>query len=70
VTRPARELKGFRKIYLEPGEKQTVTFKLSAEQLSYIGPEYRPVVEPGIFKIRVGRNVNDTLDIDLAVVEE
>ncbi|KHL94092.1 glycosyl hydrolase family 3 [Paenibacillus sp. IHB B 3415] len=70
VTRPAKELKGFRKIYLEPGEKQTVTFRLSAEHLSYIGAEYKRVVEPGIFRIGVGRNVNDTLDMELAVMEE
>ncbi|AIQ42767.1 glycoside hydrolase family 3 N-terminal domain-containing protein [Paenibacillus sp. FSL R5-0912] len=69
VTRPAKELKGFRKIVLEPGEKQTVTFKLSAEHLSYIGPEYKLVVEPGIFRIGVGRNVTDTLGTDLAVME-
>ncbi|QUL53208.1 glycoside hydrolase family 3 C-terminal domain-containing protein [Paenibacillus tritici] len=69
VTRPAKELKGFRKIVLEPGEKQTVTFKLSAEHLSYIGQDYKPVVEPGIFRIGVGRNVTDTLDTDLAVME-
>ncbi|WP_042198848.1 glycoside hydrolase family 3 N-terminal domain-containing protein [Paenibacillus camerounensis] len=70
VTRPAKELKGFRKIVLEPGAKQTVTFTVGAEQLSYIGPDYMPVVEPGSFRVRVGRNVNDTLDIGLLVMEE
>jgi len=70
ATRPARELKGFRKIRLEPGEKQAVTFTIGAEQLKYIGLDYQPVVEPGTFRIGVGRNVNDTLNIDLAVVEE
>lgn len=70
VTRPAKQLKGFRKIRLEPGEKQVVAFTVNAEHLSYIGPEYTPVVESGIFRIGVGRNVNDTLNIELAVVEE
>ncbi|WNS44094.1 glycoside hydrolase family 3 N-terminal domain-containing protein [Paenibacillus sp. MMS20-IR301] len=70
VTRPAKELKGFRKIVLEPGAKQNVSFTIGAEQLSYIGPEYKPVVEPGDFRVRVGRNVNDTLDIALVVMEE
>ncbi len=70
VTRPAKQLKGFRKIRLEPGEKQVVAFTVNGEHLSYIGPEYTPVVEPGIFRIGVGRNVNDTLNIELAVVEE
>lgn len=70
VTRPAKELKGFRKIVLEPGEKQKVTFTLSAEHLNYIGPDYKLVVEPGSFRIGVGRNVNDTLNIDLTVTED
>ncbi|MFC6649633.1 glycoside hydrolase family 3 N-terminal domain-containing protein [Paenibacillus rhizoplanae] len=70
VTRPAKELKGFRKIVLEPGEKQKVSFTLSAEHLSYIGTDYKLVVEPGSFRIGVGRNVNDTLDTDLAVMED
>lgn len=70
VTRPAKELKGFRKIMLAPGEKRAVLFTIGAEQLSYIGAEYKPVVEPGVFRIGIGRNVNDTLDTDLTVMEE
>lgn len=70
VTRPAKELKGFRKIVLEPGEKQKVSFTLNAEHLSYIGTDYKLVVEPGGFRIGVGRNVNDTLNTDLTVMED
>ncbi|NGZ77636.1 beta-glucosidase [Saccharibacillus sp. VR-M41] len=67
VTRPANELKGFRKIVLKPGESRKVEFEIGAEQLRYIGPDCVPVVEPGLFRIRVGRNVNDTLGADLTV---
>ncbi|MRN56261.1 glycoside hydrolase family 3 N-terminal domain-containing protein [Paenibacillus monticola] len=70
VTRPAQELKGFSKIKLAPGESRTVEFKVGAEQLQYIGTDYQPVVEPGAFKIRVGRQVNDTLSADLYVRED
>mgnify|MGYP000415406881 CR=1 FL=1 len=70
VTRPARELKGFSKITLAPGETRTVTFNVGTEQLQYIGPEYQPVVEPGDFKVLVGRHVNDTLSVNLGVKGE
>ncbi len=69
VTRPERELKGFEKIVLAPGEKRTVTFKVGAEQLQYIGKDMVPVVEPGLFRVLVGRNVQDTLSADLIVRE-
>ncbi len=70
VTRPARELKGFRKIKLAPGESRTVEFTVGAEQLQYIGQDYKLIVEPGQFRILVGRHVNDTLSADLWVRED
>ncbi|MEJ8303247.1 glycoside hydrolase family 3 N-terminal domain-containing protein [Saccharibacillus sacchari] len=70
ATRPASELKGFQKIALEPGETKTVEFQIGAEQLRYIGPDYTPVVEPGLFRVKVGRNVEDTHSTDLIVGEE
>ncbi len=70
VSRPAKELKGFRKITLSPGESQIVEFVVGAEQLQYIGPDYQPVVEPGAFKILVGSHVNDVLEQDLSVMED
>ncbi|MBW4082063.1 glycoside hydrolase family 3 N-terminal domain-containing protein [Paenibacillus sp. S150] len=69
VSRPAKELKGFRKITLSPGEAQTVEFEVGAEQLQYIGPDYRPVVEPGAFKVLVGSHVNDVREAALEVKE-
>lgn len=70
VTRPAKELKGFRKIFLQPGETQTVEFTVGREQLQYIGQNYKPVVEPGEFRVHVGKNVNDTLSAKLFVRED
>ncbi|MNW39106.1 Periplasmic beta-glucosidase precursor [compost metagenome] len=70
VTRPAKELKGFRKIYLEPGETQTVKFTIGAEELQYIGPDMKTVVEPGEFQVCIGRHVNDTLSAALQVRKE
>ncbi|MGC6589821.1 glycoside hydrolase family 3 N-terminal domain-containing protein [Paenibacillus sp. Dod16] len=68
-TRPARELKGFRKISLQPGEQCKVEFTVGPEQLQYIGQDYKQVVEPGLFRVMVGRHVNDTLSADLTVQE-
>lgn len=69
MTRPAKELKAFSKIRLEPGETRTIAFQIGAEQLQYIGRDLKPVVEPGQFHLHVGRNVNDTQWIELTVEE-
>lgn len=68
-TRPAKELKGFHKMNLKPGETRTVNFTVGAEELKYIGKNYNYVVEPGLFHVMVGRHVNDTLSADLRVRE-
>ena len=56
VTRPVKELKGFRRIHLEPGQSATVTFPLAPEHLSFTNIEKRNVVEPGEFEIMVGNS--------------
>jgi len=56
VTRPVRQLRGFRRIHLEPGETQTVTFRLAFEDLAFYDQEMRWVAEPGFFKVFVGGN--------------
>ena len=59
VSRPVKELKGFRKIGLEPGEKKTVTFMLSVAQLAFYDRHMRLVVEPGEFQVMVGPSSED-----------
>jgi beta-glucosidase len=51
VTRPVRELKAFRKVALAPGASETVSFRLTREQLLFIGRDNQPVVEPGLFDL-------------------
>ncbi|WP_059049253.1 glycoside hydrolase family 3 N-terminal domain-containing protein [Paenibacillus senegalimassiliensis] len=70
VTRPAKELKGFQKVFLEPGQSQVVEFAVGPEQLQYIGRDFKPVVEPGEFRVHVGKNVNDTLSANFFVRED
>ncbi len=65
VARPVIELRGFRRVHLDPGECRTVTFRLSTEELAYIGADYRRVVEPGRVRLFVGRS-----SADLPLVEE
>jgi len=56
VTRPVKELKGFQKIFLKKGEKQTVTFEISVEDLKFYNSDLKFVAEPGDFEVFVGTN--------------
>ena len=59
-TRPIKELKGFKKINLTPGNIKTVNFELKADDLQFFnGKEY--VIEPGDFYIWVGPNSDEGL---------
>jgi beta-glucosidase len=58
VTRPVRELKGFQKITLKKGEKQTVSFDITVEDLKFYNSDLQFVAEPGQFDIFVGGNSN------------
>jgi len=59
VTRPVKELKGFQKISLEPGEEGAVTFTLSASDLAFYNGAGKWEAEPGTFKVFVGGNSRD-----------
>jgi beta-glucosidase len=54
LSPPGKRLKRFAKIYLEPGKSRTLNFNLRQEDLSFIGIDNRPVVEPGDFEVTVG----------------
>ena len=62
VTRPARELKGFQKITLQPGEQRTVRFAIPACELGFTGRDMRYVVESGDFKVWLGPNSTEGLE--------
>jgi beta-glucosidase len=59
VSRPVKELKGFKRITLEPGETKTVRFDLTPAQLGMWNREMKWVVEPGLFEIMVGASSSD-----------
>jgi beta-glucosidase len=59
LTRPVKELKGFRKVELEPGQSKDVTFTLSAADLAFYTAAGRWEAEPGAFDVFVGPNSRD-----------
>ena len=67
VTRPVKQLRGFRRVSLEPGQKVTVDFALTAEDLSLLDVEMNSTVEPGMFDLLVGANSAETTSVALEV---
>lgn len=60
LVRPAKELKGFNKIDLKPGETKTVGFALDKKELSFYDPDLRQwVAEPGEFEVLIGSSSRD-----------
>ncbi len=69
VTRPVKELKGFRRVSLEPGESKHVRFEVPVQQLGFHGLTMEYFVEPGEFKVWVGPNAAEGLEAEFTVVE-
>ena len=67
VTRPVRELRGFRRVTLQPGEKQTLTFQLHPDDFAFYDRKMRWIVEPGGFTIWAGGSSAATLDAHFTV---
>lgn len=67
VTRPIKELKGFQRIHLKPGQTQTVQFKLTNAELGFYNAAMKWVVEPGMFDIMVGSSSASTISTSLEV---
>lgn len=59
VTRPVKELKGFQKIELKPGETKNITFKVTPEDLKFYNYDLKYDWEPGEFEIMIGTNSRD-----------
>jgi beta-glucosidase len=59
VTRPVKELRGFERVPLQPGETSTLSFKLGPEALQFYNRDMKRVVEPGKFMVMVGPNSVD-----------
>ncbi|MEZ4934801.1 MAG: fibronectin type III-like domain-contianing protein [Saprospiraceae bacterium] len=64
VVRPVKELKGFKKINLLPGQVQLVTFTLSSDDLKFYTQDMSFKAEPGAFKVFVGGSSVDVLEAE------
>jgi beta-glucosidase len=69
MTRPVKELKGFQRLTLQPGEKRRVDFTLTHDHLAFWNRDMRFVVEPGEFRVMVGSNSRDVIEAKFEVVE-
>ena len=67
ATRPLKQLRGFQRVQVEPGQSRSVTFELGPEHLSYHGVDMERVVEPGRFDVMVGGSSVDLQTVELEV---
>ncbi len=67
MTRPVKELKGFQRVTLQPGQKRRVEFVLDREHLGFWNREMRYVVEPGEFRVMVGSSSADVIEAKFEV---
>ncbi|MDQ3322328.1 MAG: beta-glucosidase BglX, partial [Acidobacteriota bacterium] len=68
VTRPVKELRGFKRITLNAGEKQTVEFTLAPKDLTFLDRDLKPVLEPGEFQVIVGTSSDNGMQSVFEVV--
>ena len=59
ITRPVKELKGFKKINLKAGESKTINFLLQQADLKFYNSNLKFIAEPGDYKIYIGTNSRD-----------
>jgi len=70
VTRPVKELKGFKKITLVPGEEKTVVFELQEEDLAFYTRNMDYKAEPGDFRVFTGSSSEDVQSANFKLVEQ
>lgn len=68
ISRPVKELKGFKRIHLDAGESKDVTFDLDAEQLKYYDSECNHVIDSGTIEVMTGPNSRDIKKTTLTVM--
>lgn len=69
VTRPVKELAGFKRVTLAPGTTQTVNVNISADSFAFWNRDMERVIEPGEFSIMVGPNSQDLKSVTLTITE-
>ncbi len=69
IARPVKELKGYQKISLKPGESKLVTFEISSGDLAFYGSDLVKKYESGMFNIWIGGNSDSGLKSSFSLVE-
>ena len=70
VTRPVRELKGFERVRLQPGESRVVSFELSPADLAFYGQDMKLITEPGDFHVWIGGSSDAGLQASFTLVSD
>ncbi len=65
VTRSVKDLKGFQKVMLQPGESKEISFQVTTEQLSFFNSDLQKVWEPGKFIVHIGTNSSNVHSAEL-----
>jgi beta-glucosidase len=69
ITRPVKELKGFRKVFLKAGESRTVSFDITEADLAFYNSELKLGAEAGAFKVFVGPSSSSGLEADFELTK-
>ena len=69
VTRPVKELKGFQKVILKPGESKTISFYITINDLKFYDLNMKYTYEPGNFKVMIGTNSNEVKVADFKLLK-
>ncbi|MDB5230393.1 MAG: beta-D-glucoside glucohydrolase [Chitinophagaceae bacterium] len=69
ITRPVKELKGFRKIFLKAGESQQLRFVITPNQLRFYNADLNFVAEPGDFRLYIGSNSRDVKEAGFTLLK-
>ena len=68
ITRPVKELKGFKRIHLKKGESQVVEFTITPEMLKFYDYDLNYVCEPGDFDVMIGPNSKDVTKLGFTLM--
>ncbi|WP_199091279.1 beta-glucosidase BglX [Bosea sp. ASV33] len=68
IARPVKELKGFQKVTLKPGEARVVRFEIGPDQLKFINGDLKEVVESGQFDVQLGLDSRNVLEQSFLLV--
>jgi beta-glucosidase len=69
ITRPVKELKGFQKVELKPGESKTITFKLTSDDLRFYNSDLKYAAEPGEFQVFCGSDSKSAKGSKFTLIE-